>query len=176
MMIFHSSGCVSFIYIYTDGQVVRAGVSVTRNVLSRSGGHVFEARSGRTWGAWYFCPKSYLNQKYLYCSSGCPSCLANVIQMGWAMERASYSFSALLNPSSCSFFVDLHFIHKMFIPTKRSLSKNNVYKHKIFSMVTTCMNIIIKVVNTGTFCCVTQYISTILGQRKNLLPLGKQRT
>ena len=21
-------------------------------------------RSGRTWGAWYFCPKSYLNQKY----------------------------------------------------------------------------------------------------------------
>ena len=37
-------------------------VSVTWNVLSWAGGHEFEPRSGRTWGAWYFCPKSYLNQ------------------------------------------------------------------------------------------------------------------
>ena len=50
----------------TDGQVVRAGVSVTWNVLSWSGGHEFEPRSGRTWGAWYFCPKSYLNQNIEY--------------------------------------------------------------------------------------------------------------
>ena len=41
----------------TDGQVVRAGVSVTRNVMSCSGGHEFESRSGRTWDALYFCPK-----------------------------------------------------------------------------------------------------------------------
>ena len=46
----------------TDGQVVRAGISVTWNVLSWSGGHEFETCLGRTWGAWYFCPKSYLNQ------------------------------------------------------------------------------------------------------------------
>ena len=26
--------------------------------------HKFEARSDRTWGAWYFCPKSYMNLKY----------------------------------------------------------------------------------------------------------------
>ena len=38
-------------------------VSVTRNVLSWSGGHESEPWSGRTWGAWYFCPKQYLNQK-----------------------------------------------------------------------------------------------------------------
>ena len=48
----------------TDGLVVRAGVSVTWNVLSWSGGHEFEPWSGRTWDAWYFCPKLYLNQKY----------------------------------------------------------------------------------------------------------------
>ena len=46
----------------TDGLVVKAGVSVTWTVLSWSGGHEF-AQSGRTGGAWYFCPKSYLNQK-----------------------------------------------------------------------------------------------------------------
>ena len=38
-------------------------VSVTWNVLSWSGGREFEPRLGRTWGAWYFCPKSYLHQK-----------------------------------------------------------------------------------------------------------------
>ena len=48
--------------VVTDGQVVRAGVSVTWYVLSWAGGHEFEPRSGQTWGAWYFCPKSYLNQ------------------------------------------------------------------------------------------------------------------
>ena len=47
----------------TDGLVVREGVSVTWTVLSRSGGHEFEPQSGQTGGAWYFCPKSYLNQK-----------------------------------------------------------------------------------------------------------------
>ena len=47
----------------TDGRVVTAGVSVTLTVLSWSGGHEFEPHEGRTWGAWYFCPKSYLNQK-----------------------------------------------------------------------------------------------------------------
>ena len=41
-----------------DGGVVRAGVSVTRNVLSWSEGHKFEPQSGRT-----FCPKWYLNRK-----------------------------------------------------------------------------------------------------------------
>ena len=34
----------------TDGQVVKAGVSVTWNVLSWSGGHEFEFRLGGTWG------------------------------------------------------------------------------------------------------------------------------
>ena len=48
-----------------DGRVVRAGVSVTWNVLSWSGGHEFEPWSGRTWGTLYFCPKSYSNQTYL---------------------------------------------------------------------------------------------------------------
>ena len=52
----------------TDGLVVRAGVSVTWNVVSWSGGHEFEPQSGRTWGAWYFCPKWYLNQIYIYCN------------------------------------------------------------------------------------------------------------
>ena len=51
----------------TDGRVVRAGVSVTWTVLTWSGGHEFEPRSGWTWYAWYFCPKSYLNQNYSYC-------------------------------------------------------------------------------------------------------------
>ena len=40
-------------------------VSVTWNVLSWSGGHEFEPRSGQTWGTIYykyFCPKSYFNQ------------------------------------------------------------------------------------------------------------------
>ena len=46
----------------TDGQVVRASISVTWNVLSWSIGQAFEPQSGRTWGAWYLCPKSYLNQ------------------------------------------------------------------------------------------------------------------
>ena len=31
-------------------------------LLSRSGSREFEPRSGRTWSAWYFCPKSYSNQ------------------------------------------------------------------------------------------------------------------
>ena len=48
----------------TDVRVVRAGISVTWNVLSWSGGHEFKPQSGRTWSAQYFCPKSYLNQKY----------------------------------------------------------------------------------------------------------------
>ena len=56
------SSCLSEV---TDCQVVRASVSVTWNVLLWSGGHEFESRSGQTWGAWYFCPKSYLIQKYL---------------------------------------------------------------------------------------------------------------
>ena len=45
-------------------QYISFYISVTWTVLSWSGGHEFEPRSGRTWGAWYFCPKSYLNQKY----------------------------------------------------------------------------------------------------------------
>ena len=62
----------------TDGLVVRAGVSVTWTVLSWSGGQSHWWPSGysrrfsymtctvmiRSWGAWYFCPKSYLHQKY----------------------------------------------------------------------------------------------------------------
>ena len=40
----------------TDGWVVRAGISVTWNVLLWSGGHEFELRSGRFLGAWCFCP------------------------------------------------------------------------------------------------------------------------
>ena len=46
-------------YKVTDGLVVIAGVSVTWNVLSWSGGHEFKPRLGWIWGAWYFCPKSY---------------------------------------------------------------------------------------------------------------------
>ena len=53
----------------TDGQVVRAGVSVTWNVLSWSGGYEFEPRSGQTWGAWYFRSKLYLNQNIDRCRS-----------------------------------------------------------------------------------------------------------
>ena len=47
-----------------DGLVVRAGVSVTWSVLSWSGGHEFEPQLDRTWGAWYLCPKLYLNKRY----------------------------------------------------------------------------------------------------------------
>ena len=47
--------------------MVRAGVSVTWTVLSWSGGHEFEPLSGRTLGAWYFCPTSHLNQKCKLC-------------------------------------------------------------------------------------------------------------
>ena len=47
----------------TDGV---AGVSVTWNVRSWSRGHEFKPRLGWTWGAWYFCPKSYLYQTYVY--------------------------------------------------------------------------------------------------------------
>ena len=43
-------------YEATDGQVVRAGVLVTRNVLSWSGGHEFESQSGRTWGCTVLLP------------------------------------------------------------------------------------------------------------------------
>ena len=39
-------------------------VWVTWNVLSWSGDHEFEPQSGWTLGAWYLCPKSYLNQKH----------------------------------------------------------------------------------------------------------------
>ena len=53
---------ISFLEV-TDGLVVITGVSVTWNVLSWSGGHEFKPQSGWTWGAWYFCPKSYLIQK-----------------------------------------------------------------------------------------------------------------
>ena len=35
----------------TDGRVIRAGVSVTWNVLSWSEGHEFELQLGQTWGA-----------------------------------------------------------------------------------------------------------------------------
>ena len=41
----------TFMSEVTDGQVVRQGVSVTRNVLSWSQGHEFEAQSVQTWGA-----------------------------------------------------------------------------------------------------------------------------
>ena len=59
-----------FVYVcvwkeVTDGLLVRAGVSVTWTVLSWSEGHEFEPQSGQTWDAWYFCTKSYLNQKIL---------------------------------------------------------------------------------------------------------------
>ena len=54
-------------YNLTDGLVVIAGVSVTWNVLSWFGGYEFKPRPGWTWGAWYFCPKSYLNQTYNLC-------------------------------------------------------------------------------------------------------------
>ena len=50
-----TTGCLCEV---TDGLV-------TWNVLSWSGGHEFKRQPGWTWGAWYFCPKSYLNQTYL---------------------------------------------------------------------------------------------------------------
>ena len=34
------------------------------NVLPWSGGHEFKPQQGWTWGAWYFCPKLYLNQAF----------------------------------------------------------------------------------------------------------------
>ena len=48
----------------TDGRVVRASVSVTWNMLSWSGGHVFKLQSGQIWGAYYFLSKLCLNKKY----------------------------------------------------------------------------------------------------------------
>ena len=56
----------------TDGRVVRAGVSVTWNVLSWSGGHEFKPRSGSTW----VCStsvliKSYSNQSIWFSSITC---------------------------------------------------------------------------------------------------------
>ena len=59
-----SCGSTFLLKWVTNGQVVSAGVLVTWNVLSWPGGHEFESRSGQTWGVLYFCPKSYLNQKY----------------------------------------------------------------------------------------------------------------
>ena len=38
--------------------------STSGTVLPWSGGRECEPRSGWTWGAWCFCPKSHLNQKY----------------------------------------------------------------------------------------------------------------
>ena len=53
-------------YEITDGQVVRAGVSVTWNVLSWSGGHERTPLRLNLWWVVLFCPKSYLNQKLKY--------------------------------------------------------------------------------------------------------------
>ena len=47
----------------TDGRVVKRRLLSDINVLSWSGGHEFEPRYGQFWGAEYFCPNSYLNQK-----------------------------------------------------------------------------------------------------------------
>ena len=47
----------------TDGKVVRAGVSVKRNLLSWSAGHELEPQSNRTWGVWYFCLSCTFTQK-----------------------------------------------------------------------------------------------------------------
>ena len=55
-------------YEVTDGRVVITGVSVTWNILSWSAGHEFKPRPGWTCGAWYFCPKSHLNQTYEWAS------------------------------------------------------------------------------------------------------------
>ena len=60
------SESVSSISEVTDALVVIAGVSVIWDVLSWSGGHEFKPQKGWTWDAWYFCPKSYLNQTYNY--------------------------------------------------------------------------------------------------------------
>ena len=59
----HSGVTIPYLPQVTDDQVVRAGISVTWNVLSWSGGHEFAPRLGRIWGVLYFCPKLYLNQK-----------------------------------------------------------------------------------------------------------------
>ena len=85
----------------TDGLVVRASILVTWTVLSWSGGHEFEPRSGRTWGAWYFCPKLYLNQNsyqvpiYQYNSFWILSCLLTVTwsQYGHSVSCMTMSFS-----------------------------------------------------------------------------------
>ena len=92
----------------TDGLVVRAGVSVTWTVglLSLSaGGHEFEPWSGRTWSAWYFCPKSYLNQKYeerkyanaLYIIQRLSHC--SVVVLDWIL-MGFYSRKDILNALS----------------------------------------------------------------------------
>ena len=68
--LFVSCCLITFMHYYhpmsagvTDGRVVRAVVSVTCSVLSRSGGHEFELQSCRTWCAWYSCPSHTLTKK-----------------------------------------------------------------------------------------------------------------
>ena len=67
--------------------MVRAGISVIWNVLSWSGGHEFEPRSGWTWGAWYFSPKSYLNQNISF-----PEVVSYLFKI---LIQTQYSFSKL---------------------------------------------------------------------------------
>ena len=83
----HKTLCISDWWEVTDGQVVRAGISVTWTVLSRSGGHEFEPWLIRTWGVWYFCPKSYLNQKYICRIWGDWIC---ILIVAWSMNYLVY--------------------------------------------------------------------------------------
>ena len=75
-----------------DGRVVRAGISVTWNVLSWSRGHEFEQRLGRTWVVWYFCPESHLNQNYLvslYCHVKSNTTRSGEIRTPWVNLNVS---------------------------------------------------------------------------------------
>ena len=52
-----------FFLVVIECHILVAISVVTWNVLSQSEGHEFKPRSGRTWGAWYFCPNVVLEPK-----------------------------------------------------------------------------------------------------------------
>ena len=63
--------------------MVRAGVSVTWNVLSWSEGYKFKHRWGQTWGAQYFCLSriwsDYITDFYMFLSLHLPSLNSTII-------------------------------------------------------------------------------------------------
>ena len=78
------------------------------NVLSWSGGHEFKPKSGWTWGAWYFCLKLYLNQKYtVLMQSVCLHCrLFEFHQLSGHIRKTNSNWIALCRNT----FDGLHFM------------------------------------------------------------------